>query len=287
MPEILNLAESASGKRPQTVAIITDNTGASVASVKPTREGLLQRLGLKLVVDETFTPPIADATPLVQKVRASRPDLFFSCRPSSQTPSWCWRKSMSSGWDRERCRSLCSGIAIAMPDMLNTVSADLLQGVLTCVGNWGVKGEEQLIADLKAKYNTPWANQNTVSTYGDMWIIKEALEKAGKADRAAVAEALRTMDGGPAKYFPGGQIKFDEKGRRVGAGLTVVQWQSGLPTRCFRPSSRPQSRFGARGPEGPAFNKRRYDRSLFGTRLLTLDAPLACSSQRGSAVEPH
>ena len=65
------------GKRPSSVAIVTDNTGASIASVKPMREGLLQRLGLKLVVDETFTPPIADATPLVQKVRAARPDLFL------------------------------------------------------------------------------------------------------------------------------------------------------------------------------------------------------------------
>jgi branched-chain amino acid transport system substrate-binding protein len=66
-----------------------------------------------------------------------------------------------------------------------------------------------------------------------MWIIKDALEKAGKADRAAVAEALRTMDAGPAKFFPGGVIKFDEKGRRVGAGLTVVQWQSGVPYTVF------------------------------------------------------
>ena len=33
--------------------------------------------GLQLVVDETFTPPLSDATPLVQKVRAAQPDLLF------------------------------------------------------------------------------------------------------------------------------------------------------------------------------------------------------------------
>src|SRR3954453_3349621 len=233
LPEILNRAESASGKRPQTVAIITDNTGASVASVKPMREGLLQRLGLKLVVDETFTPPIADATPLFQKVGAARPDLFFFLPTVISDAKLVLEKMNEFGMGQGKVPTISFGIAIAMPDMLNTVSADLLQGVLTCVGNWGVKGEEQLIADLKAKYNTPWANQNTVSTYGDMWIIKEALERAGKADRVAVADALRTMDGAPAKYFPGGQIKFDEKGRRVRAGLTVVQWQSGVPYTVF------------------------------------------------------
>ena len=60
--------------------------------------------------------------------------------------------------------------------------------------------------------------QNVISTYGDMWLMKAALEKAGKADRLAVAQAFRTMDGGPSKHYPGGQLKFDEKGRRVGAG---------------------------------------------------------------------
>ena len=47
-----------------------------------------------------------------------------------------------------------------------------------------------------------------------MWIFKAALEAAGKADRAAVAKALRKMDltDGPARYFPGGRVKFDENG---------------------------------------------------------------------------
>ena len=65
------------GTKPKTVAIITDNTAASISSVKPMKERLLKELGIELVVDETFTPPLADATPLVQKVRAARPDLLF------------------------------------------------------------------------------------------------------------------------------------------------------------------------------------------------------------------
>src|SRR5712672_3482886 len=53
LPEIMKLAEAASGKKPKTVAIITDNTGASVASAKSMREGLLAENGLQLIVDET------------------------------------------------------------------------------------------------------------------------------------------------------------------------------------------------------------------------------------------
>jgi branched-chain amino acid transport system substrate-binding protein len=44
------------------------------------------------------------------------------------------------------------------------------------------------------------------------------------------------LDGGPSKLYPGGQIKFDAKGRRVDAGLTIIQWQSGIPVTVYPPN---------------------------------------------------
>ena len=80
--------------------------------------------------------------------------------------------------------------------------------------------------------------QNAISTYGDMWILKEALEKAGKADREAVAEAMRTHGRRPvAATSRAGEIKFDDKGRRVGAGLTIIQWQTGVPVTVYPPDA--------------------------------------------------
>src|SRR6195952_1605889 len=77
LPQIVKLAETASGKKPKTVAIITDNTAASISSAKAMRDGLLAENGLRLIADETFTPPLADATSLVQKIRSAKPDLLF------------------------------------------------------------------------------------------------------------------------------------------------------------------------------------------------------------------
>ncbi|MGH7065787.1 MAG: hypothetical protein ACREET_17070, partial [Stellaceae bacterium] len=53
----------------------------------------------------------------------------------------------------------------------------------------------------------------------------------GAADREKVNAAIHGMDtaSGPAQFFPGGQLKFDAAGRRVGAPLIVVQWQKGEP----------------------------------------------------------
>ena len=235
LPVISKVAEAATGQKPKTVAIITDNTAASIASVKPMKERLLKELGIQLVVDETFTPPLSDATPLVQKVRATRPDLLFFLPTVISDAKLVLEKMNEFGMGQGKVPVISFGIAIAEPDMLKTMSPDLLQGVMSAVGSWGSKGHEALIAELKSKYNEPWMTQNAISTYADMFVIKAALETAGKADREAVAQALRTMDGGPSKFYPGGLIKFDQMGRRVDAGLTIIQWQSGMPVTVYPP----------------------------------------------------
>jgi branched-chain amino acid transport system substrate-binding protein len=126
---------------------------------------------------------------------------------------------------------ISNGAHIAAPDMLKNLGKDLLEGVMTVVGNWSGKGQEQIMKEFVAKTNEPWITQDSLSTYGDMWIFKEALEKAAASDRRKVADAVRTMDtkDGPAKYFPGGRVKFDDMGRRVDADLAIVQWQNGVP----------------------------------------------------------
>jgi branched-chain amino acid transport system substrate-binding protein len=228
MPVILKIAKSAGGD-PKTVAIITDNTAASVASVKPMREGLLAKVGLKIVVDETFTPPLSDATPLVQKVRAARPDLLFFLPTVISDAKLVLEKMNEFGMGQGKVPTMAFGIAMFEPDMLQTMSPDLLQGMIGSIGSWGSKGHEAIIAELKKRYKEPWMDQNVLSTYADFMLVRDALNTSGTADREAVATALHTMDGGPSKFYPGGDIKFDEKGRRVNAGLAVIQWQSGVP----------------------------------------------------------
>jgi branched-chain amino acid transport system substrate-binding protein len=235
LPVVLQVAEKVTGTKPKTVAIITDNTGASVASVKPMREGLLKEMGLQLVMDETFTPPLSDATSLIQKVRSVRPDMLFFLPTVISDAKLVLEKMNEFGLGQGRVPTISFGIAMFEPDMLKTMSPNLLQGMMGAVGSWGSKGHESLMAELKQKYNEPWMTQNAISTYADMIVIKEALESAGKADRKAVGDALHNIDLGPSKYYPGGRIKFDQAGIRVDAGLTIIQWQDGVPKTVFPP----------------------------------------------------
>jgi branched-chain amino acid transport system substrate-binding protein len=235
LPALVKLAETATGKRPTTVGIIMDNTAAPVSFVKPMREGGIKELGLKLVVDETFTPPLSDCTQLVQKVRSSRPNFLLLLPTSIPDDKLCVEKLNEFGLGHGRVPVISNGAHIAAPDMLKNLNKDLLEGLMTIVANWSIKGQDDIVKEYKAKTGEPWPTQETMSAAGSMLIFKDALEKAGAADRKKVAQAIRDMDTteGPARYFPGGRVKFDKDGRRVGADVVVVQWQNGVPVTVY------------------------------------------------------
>jgi branched-chain amino acid transport system substrate-binding protein len=232
LPALLEMAEKASGKRPRTIGIVMDNTAASVAFVKPMRDHQLAKLGLKLVVDETFTPPLANATPLIQKVRSAKPDLLLLLPTAIPDAKLLLEKMNEFGLGRGKLPTISNGAAILDPDLRNNMNIKQLEGVMAVVANWTTSAQKEFVEEVKKKTSEPWPTQHFVTTYGDILIFKAALEAAGKADREAVAKALHAMNttGGPATFFPGnGKFKFDDNGLREDASLLIVQWQKGVP----------------------------------------------------------
>src|SRR6266481_1738286 len=195
----------------------------------------VKKMGIKLTMDEIFTPPLADATSVVQKLRSSRPEAVLFVPTNIPDAKLVLEKMNEMGLGRGRIPMIGNGAPMGAPEMLQVVGKDLMEGVLIIIANWTQKGQEQLIADFKQRTGEPWMTQDSLCSYGDMWIFKEALEKAGVADRKKVAEAMRVMDttDGPAKYYPGGRIKFEDNGRRAGAGIMIIQWQNGEPVTVY------------------------------------------------------
>jgi branched-chain amino acid transport system substrate-binding protein len=237
LPVILALSKAAGAAQPKTIGIIMDNTASPVSFTKPMREGGFDKLGLKLVVDEVFTPPLADATSMVQKVRNARPDVMLVLTTNVPDTKLILEKLSEMGIGKGRVAVITNGGHMGAPELLKVVGPDLMEGVMVIIANWGGKGQEELIKNFKAKQKEPWMTQDSISSYGDMWILKEAMETAKSADPKKVAEAIRTSEGSSAaKYFPGGKLKFDANGRRVGAELVILQWQNGEPKPIYPPS---------------------------------------------------
>lgn len=231
LPTIVDLAEAATGSKPKSVGVITDNTPSPLSILKPLREGGFAAAGLEVKVDETFTPPLSDATPLVQRVRASRPDWLMMIPTGIQDNKLIIEKLNEFGLGQGKLPIIASGAQAASPELLNLLGPDLVEGLMTALVGWPGGSHEDLVARFKAKYDEPWMTQDSIYAYGDMWLLKEAIERAGSADREKVAETLRSIDisGDIGSYYSGGRVRFDERGRRIDAGLVIVQWQGGQP----------------------------------------------------------
>ncbi|HXZ00650.1 MAG TPA: ABC transporter substrate-binding protein [Stellaceae bacterium] len=237
LPTILKLAESTNEKKPATTAIVMDNTAAPVSFVKPMLAGGLEKAGLKLLVDEVFTPPLSDATPIIAKVRSARPDFLFLVPTAVPDDSLLLQKMTEMGIPATRLPVVGNGAHLATPELLKVAGADVVEDVLVTLANWSTKEQNDLIQRYKTRTGEPWLGQDSLCAYGHFWILKDALEMAGAADRRKVGAALHAMDTteSAAKFFAGGHVKFDASGRRIDAPLVIVQWQKGAPVTVYPP----------------------------------------------------
>jgi branched-chain amino acid transport system substrate-binding protein len=235
LPTALELAQTATGKKPVTVGIIMDNTASPTSFAKPLREGGLDKLGLKLVVDQIFTPPLSDATPLIEKVRSAKPDFLLLLTSAMPDCKLVLEKLDEFKLSHGKVPLVGNGAPFGSPELLKTIGPELLEGLLFSVANWPIKGQEEFIERFKKKTGEPFLTQDALCGYGEPAILVEAMETAGSADRIKVAEAIRGMNlttGRAAQCFPG-PIKFDEKGRRVDVPMIFAQWQKGVPLTVF------------------------------------------------------
>jgi branched-chain amino acid transport system substrate-binding protein len=231
VPTILNLGKTATGKAPATAGIIGDNTASPVSFLKPMREGALAKMGIKIVMDETFTPPLSDATPLMQKVRSTRPEFLLFISSTISDLKLGLEKLNEFRLAKGAVPIIANGAHMGAPEVLENVPADLIDGVFFIVANWELKGQDRISDLYKKQSGEPWITQDGLAGYGHTWIIKEALERAGVADKVKVSEEIHKIDlktGPAADAFPGG-VKFDAAGHRLNAPVVIVQWQNGRP----------------------------------------------------------
>ena len=239
LPTIIKLAQQATGKKPETIGILMDNTASPVSFTKDMRQSGIQALGLKLITDQTFTPPLSDATPLVQQVRSHKPDILLMLATSAPDDKLVLEKLSEFGLGGGKIPVVANGTHIGVPELVKMTDPAVLEGVMSIVSNWGAKGQEAIIKEFQQRTGQPWMTEDSMSSYGDMWIFKEALEAAKSADRKKVTEAIRKMDmtTGPALYYPGHRVAFDKNGLRLGADLLIYQWQNGVPVTVYPPDS--------------------------------------------------
>lgn len=210
-------------------AIVGDNTAASVFFFKPLREKLLAAKGIELVADEIWTPPLPDATPVLQKLRSTHPDIVFFSATALPDSIQVLQKVKEFGL---KVPIMGNGVWLLMPETVAAVGKELIDNVMSTVAAHPLKGQDDLVKRFKQRTGEPFMVQDALMAYVHVWLIKEAAEIAKSSDPRAIRDVASKFDlrsGPAASTLVPGRIRYDERGRREETTPIIVQWQGGEP----------------------------------------------------------
>jgi branched-chain amino acid transport system substrate-binding protein len=235
LPIIVELATRTSGSKPAKVGIVGSNNPAVTSFLKPIREHVLKDLGLTLVTDEIFTAPLADTTTIVQKLRSGKPDFVIVQTDNVGDDKLMLEKLAEYGLGAKKMPLVGGGGHWCVPELVKLTAPENLEGLIVALADWPGKEAADITKRFVERTKEPWFGHDSLFAYAHVMILKEAIERGGSADRRRVAGTLRSIDitDGPAKLFPDGRISYDEKGRRKGAKICIVQYRNGVPVPVF------------------------------------------------------
>jgi branched-chain amino acid transport system substrate-binding protein len=209
---------AATEMKAKTIAIIDDRTayGQGLADVV---ERVAKEKGLKVVAREFTNDKATDFNAILTKVRAAKPDVvMYGGMDATAGPMAKQMKQLGIK------SPLLAGDGACSPEFIKL--AGDAAGVLTC----SMAGEavEKLAkgADFTAKYKAKF-NQDvqiySPYSYDAVYVIADAIKRAGKADRAAITAAMPTTN------YTGvtGTIAFDEKGDIKGGAISMFNVKEG------------------------------------------------------------
>lgn len=224
LKEVLEVS-AAAGHPIKTLAIASDNTAAAQAGIAALKKYASQ-LGLTIVAEKVWTPPLSDPDSIASAIKSAKPDLIWGGATTLSDTSGLVQALRAH---KVSAPLLGAGSQFLTEAFVKAVGgADKVNGLATIVGDGVLKGMELLNAEFEAIHHHPMI-EDMADTYAEIWIIKEGIEKAASTDPQKIRDAIASLDitSGPASFVPGGEVKFDKTGQNIKAQVAIQQWQDG------------------------------------------------------------
>jgi branched-chain amino acid transport system substrate-binding protein len=182
--------------------------------------------GMDVVIEVKYPASAADLTTEVSKVKAANPDAVLTVTYLND--------AILIGQAREALKMANIPFVDAAG---GTVDPEFIKRLGPTAEGWLTEIEYTKYAagakDLNDRFHQRFGvdiTGNGAYAYQTAWILADALDRAGKADRNAVRDALAktsyTKDSGTL-VLPTDKIYFDEQGQNPNAPLFIVQVQKG------------------------------------------------------------
>lgn len=211
------------GKSVNSIAILYENSAYGTSQA----EGLKKeagKLGVHVALFDGYPPGITDATPLVQKIKATMPKADAIFPMSYFTDAVLIVRALHQYGVATPVIGGAAGYVIpAFEQALGKDVNGILSADTSNYDHYGIIGE--IYRKRYGQFMTHEAFENTVLVYA----YAAAVNHAGTDNPEKVATALHSikMTGYPFTGLPGGAVKFDEAGLNVMAYPIMVQWQKG------------------------------------------------------------
>jgi branched-chain amino acid transport system substrate-binding protein len=220
--QFLNYVNKSSGRKISKVGLLYENTDMGQSSADAAKIAL-PKAGFKVVADISYPVRATDLTSYIAKLKAAEPDFVLQggyMENAVLITKTADRLGLNVPFLDNGCMNDPS---------FNKAVGPLAEGKFG-VTSWNkdIPGGQKLHDKIHARLGIDISGIYAVG-YQAIWVIKEALEKAGSADREALRNALVSINiPGSKLYLPLEKISFDEKGYNDKAeGWIITQVQNG------------------------------------------------------------
>jgi len=206
------------------VAVIFENTAFGTSTSNGLREQASGQ-GVEVVMFEPYSAGLTDASPLINKVRASGANMLF---PVSYLNDLILIIRAIKQNGLEIAINGGSG-GFVIPDFYKNVGS-VGEGLLG-VAHWNhdINADARKVNEDYKKQYGEFLFEYAGGLVAQTFMIADALERAASTDPQKVRDALSTLDvsSGYAAMSPGGKVKFGPNGKNIYAHPVGVQWQHG------------------------------------------------------------
>jgi len=206
------------------VAVIFENTAFGTSTSNGLREQASGQ-GVEVVMFEPYSAGLTDASPLINKVRASGANMLFPV--SYLNDLILIIRAIRQNELKIAINGGSGGFVI--PDFYKNVGS-VGEGLLG-VAHWNhdVNADAQKVNENYKKQYGEFLFEYAGGLVAQTFMIADALERAASTDSQKVRNALSTLDvsSGYAAMGPGGKVKFGPNGKNIYAHPVGVQWQHG------------------------------------------------------------
>jgi branched-chain amino acid transport system substrate-binding protein len=219
----VKLAQEVAGDQ-RRVAVVYENTAYGSTTSKGVQDEA-QKQGLEVTLFEAYEKSFTDAGPLVNKIKAGNPGVLF---PISY-PNDFALIVRTLKQQNVKVPIIAGGAGPLFPEFGKNFGEDA-NGILS-IGSWS-KDLNQDTLEIDKRYRArhgEFIQEHAGEVYVFMWLIADAIERAGSAEPEAVRNALvqTNLTTGFGAAMPNGKVQFDERGWNSGAFPVGVQWQGG------------------------------------------------------------